>query len=397
MKKTILIILILIGSSFLFFNKKKPDKIEIKAIKIGDLVGKTIEDAKKITENIIIIEEESTEFEGTIIKQDKKEIKENEKITLTISKGIDYKKFNVNELGRIPVMMYHGIVNQEKTNYIGGNVDKDGYHRTSNTFRKDLEFYYNEGYRMIRLTDYVDGIIDVKEGFSPIVLTFDDGLANNIKVTGLDDSGEIIIDPNSAVGILEEFKKKYDTNVTATFFLNGGLFNQPKYNEKIIKWLVKNGYDIGNHTNTHVNFSNVDAKKSVEEVGIMYNKLEKIIPNKYVNIVALPFGSPYNLNHSNFSSIMKGNYNGNEYITKSTLRVGWESDYSPFDNKFNKTFIKRIRAYDNNGLECDIQSNFNILKNNKYISDGNKNIITVLENQKNNVKNNNNLKIRTYK
>ena len=129
----------------------------------------------------------------------------------------------------------------------------------------------------------------------------------------------------------------------------------------------------------------------------MYNKLEKIIPNKYVNIVALPFGSPYNLNHSNFSSIMKGNYNGNEYITKSTLRVGWESDYSPFDNKFNKTFIKRIRAYDNNGLECDIQSNFNILKNNKYISDGNKNIITVLENQKNNVKNNNNLKIRTYK
>ena len=34
-------------------------------------------------------------------------------------------------------------------------------------------------------------------------------------------------DKNSAVGILEEFKKKHpDTNVTATFFVNGGIFNQ---------------------------------------------------------------------------------------------------------------------------------------------------------------------------
>lgn len=71
---------------------------------------------------------------------------------------------------------------------------------------------------MIRLNDYINGIVDVELGKSPIVLTFDDGLENNIKVTGLDSDGNIIIDPNSAVGILEEFKKKYpDFNVTATF------------------------------------------------------------------------------------------------------------------------------------------------------------------------------------
>lgn len=73
---------------------------------------------------------------------------------------------------------------------------------------------------MIRLNDYINGIVDVELGKSPIVLTFDDGLENNIKVTGLDSDGNIIIDPNSAVGILEEFKKKYpDFNVTATFFV----------------------------------------------------------------------------------------------------------------------------------------------------------------------------------
>ena len=34
---------------------------------------------------------------------------------------------------------------------------------------------YKNGYRMIRLQDYIDGIIDVELGKSPIVLTFDDG------------------------------------------------------------------------------------------------------------------------------------------------------------------------------------------------------------------------------
>ena len=66
------------------------------------------------------------------------------------------------------------------------------------------------------------------------VITFDDGLSNNIKVLGRDDSGKLIIDPNSAVGILEEFKNKYpDYNITATFFINSNLFNQSEYNEEI--------------------------------------------------------------------------------------------------------------------------------------------------------------------
>ena len=116
-----------------------------------------------------------------------------------------YNDYNVNELGRVPIMMYHGIhhKNNSDTDYIGGNIDKDGYQRTSEAFRNDLEFYYQNNYRMIRLSDYVDGIIDVELGKSPIILTFDDGLQNNINVMGLDENGEIIIDPNCAIGILD--------------------------------------------------------------------------------------------------------------------------------------------------------------------------------------------------
>ena len=330
-------------------------------------------------------------------------LKKDTKIVVSKSKGKNmekqYKENNVAESGLIPVMMYHGIVNlkDSDTAYTGGNVDKDGYTRTAESFRKDLDYYYNEGYRMIRLEDYIDGKIDTEMGKSPIILTFDDGLENNIKVTGLDSNGNIIIDPNSAVGILEEYKKKYpDYNVTATFFINGGLFRQTEYNEKILNWLIDNGYDIGNHTYTHVDFTTVDKNKATEEVGKMYQKLDGIIKDKYVNIVALPFGSPYDDDHSNFKYIIEGTYNDYKYNTKSTLRVGWEANYSPFSKSFNPQFIKRIRAYDNNGENFDIKMNFNRLKETRYISDGDINTIVIPTEYRNYIKNDTNRQIIVY-
>ncbi len=325
---------------------------------------------------------------------DKQPVEEKKELTLE-----DYKNNKVNELGEVPIMMYHGIHNKKNsdTEYTGGNVDKDGYQRTAEAFRNDLEFYYKEGYRMIRLTDYVDGNVDVELGKSPIILTFDDGLENSIKVTGLDSNGEIIIDPNSAVGILEEFKKKYpDYNVTATFFINGGIFGQEKYNEKILNWLVDHGYDVGNHTNTHVNFSTVNAARSEEEVGKVYKILDQIIPGKYVNIVALPFGSPYDLDHSNMPHIFSATYDGKTYETKSALRVGWKSESSPFSSDFNPKFLKRIRAYDNNGVEFDIEMNFKLLSNNRYISDGDKDTIVVPTTSKDKLGNTYNKKVIEY-
>ena len=305
------------------------------------------------------------------------EINAGDKLNLVVSLGkIDKEKLksdNINEMGKVPIMMYHGIKNLKNsdTNYVGGNVDKDGYTRTVEAFRNDLDFYYEKGYRMVKLSDYINGDINVEYGYSPIILTFDDGNDNNIKVTGLDNNGNIIIDKNSAVGVLEEYKKKYpDYNVTAIFFVTDALFNQPEYNEKILKWLVDNGYEVGNHTKGHNDLRDTSISRTQEVIGYMYNKLESILGDRYSKILALPFGSPYVKTHTNYPYVISGEYDGKEYQTLGALRVGWEPEVSPFDKQFDATFLKRCRAYDNNGVDFDIAMVFKMLDKSRYISDG---------------------------
>ena len=77
---------------------------------------------------------------------------------------VDLREIRANELGDIMVLMYHSIGEPEAE-----------WRRTPENFRADLEYLYQSGYRPISLTDYVTGNITTEAGFTPIVLTFDDG------------------------------------------------------------------------------------------------------------------------------------------------------------------------------------------------------------------------------
>jgi peptidoglycan/xylan/chitin deacetylase (PgdA/CDA1 family) len=386
--KEIYVILLLVLIITIFYVSNIFLNNDNEMVNLSHMTLNEIKEYAKDTELILEVREEHNDLKkGTLISQsiaEHKELNKNDKLTVVISLGpiplSVYKDNNVNELGNIPVMMYHSIVNirDDDTPYTGGNVDQAGVNRTTESFKRDLEMYYNSGYRMIRLSDYVNGNINTPLGKSPIVLTFDDGNRDNFNVLGVDDKGNLIIDPNCVIGILESFKAKYpDYNVTAIFFLNKNLFGQPKYNEQMLKWLVDNGYQVGNHTENHLDLATINSSTTQKEVAYMYKLFDSIIPGKYTHIVALPFGTPTNSNHSNFPYILKGNYEGYEYKTESTLRVGWDADYSPFHKKFDKTFIKRARAWDNNGSEFDIEMVFNNLNKTRYISDGNKDTIVI--------------------
>lgn len=405
MKKSLIILVIIglcIGSIFILTKDKKvKEDIKTKDKVMVNLVDKDVNEVDKLLGNLkfdikynYVYSDEYAK--DVIISQSIKEgttiTSTDNELVLEVSKGkLDKEKLKndgINEMGKVAVMMYHGIVNKKnsETKYTGGNVDKDGYTRTSEAFANDLEEFYQKGYRMISLNDYINGNIATEYGKSPIVITFDDGNANNILVKGLDDNGNIIIDENSAVGILEQFKKKYpDYHVTATFFVTGALFNQPEYNEKILNWLVDNGYDVGNHTKTHLNIGNSKASQVQYEIAYVYKQLDNIIPNKYVKIIALPFGSPLRKTHENFPYVLKGQDEDYSYETNAALRVGWEPEVSSYSKEFDKTYIKRCRSYDNNGKEFDIEMILKMLDRSRYVSDGDANTIVASSNQEDNI------------
>ena len=310
-----------------------------------------------------------------------------------------YIKRDFDELGKIPIMMYHGIedIPSDETLYTGGNVDEFGYNRTAEAFRNDLEFYYKSGYRMIRLSDYVKGIIDCEAGYSPIIITFDDGYENNMKINKVNSDGSVDIDENCAIGILEEMKKKYpDFNVTATFFLTEKLFRNSN-STTAMKWLIENGYDIGNHTKSHIDLTTRDENFAKIDVALQYETLDSIIgPENVTHIVALPLGKPNDFNDPRAYSIIDFFLGEKFYHTDSLLRVGWAPEYSPFHKDINIFYLKRVRAYDNNGFEYDIESTFNDLEKNRFVSDGNIDTITIKEKDMKKLGNTYDLKVNTY-
>ena len=134
--------------------------------------------------------------------------------------------------------------------------------------------------------------------------------------------------------------------------------------------MVDNGYEVGNHTKGHNNLSDTSTSETQEVVGYVYDKLEGILGEKYAKIVALPFGSPYVKSHANYQYVINGEYNGKKYSSIGALRVGWEPEVSPFNKEFDPTFLKRCRAYDNNGKDFDIEMVFRMLDKTRYVSDG---------------------------
>ncbi|HAQ41927.1 MAG TPA: hypothetical protein DCM73_14590 [Clostridiales bacterium] len=271
-----------------------------------------------------------------------------------------------NELGEIMILMYHGVGEEELS-----------WQRTPEKLRKDLQYMHDNKYQMISLNDYAKGVINTEAGYTPIILTFDDGRQNNFNLTEV--NGELVIDPDCAVGIFEEFKKKYpDFNVTASFFVNSNPFGQKEYTEKKLNWLVENGYDIGNHTYSHDEMSKLDGEEIQAEIGSVNNIIKSYIPDYEVETLALPHGS--NPKDEFISSMLEGEYKGNKYKTIAVLDVGWRPAYSPFDTLTDFTSLYRVTASEINVDNCGMYDYFKSFENNtreRFISDGNPDVVTI--------------------
>jgi len=242
-----------------------------------------------------------------------------------------------------------------------------------------LNTLYEKGYRPISLTDFATGNINVEQGCTPVVITFDDGNGNNFEY-----QSDGTISKTSAVGLLVDFHEKHkDFPLEATFFICGDTpFGQKGMESKKLNFIIDNGMDIGNHTVDHVNFTSVtDAEKMQKEIGAQAQYLEGLISKQgyTVNTMALPYGSrPKDASMTKY--LQTGTFNGATYNNIAILNVGWNPSYSPYDTRFNSLSIPRVRASE---MKVDGVGMYDYLKyfdnhpGEKFISDGVSSVVTV--------------------
>jgi hypothetical protein len=283
---------------------------------------------------------------------------------------IDYQKVKPNELGHIMVIMYHGISNNPP------------YHITEEQFLEDLEYMYNNGYRPISMRDYIDNNIKVEAGFTPIVLTYDDGLSSTFSLEKID--GEFVAKKGTAIEILERFAKTHPGfDNKAALYINGdGIFEGEGTVEERINWLVDHGYDVGNHTSSHAKehmLSKLTSREIMSHIGIVDQLIKNAVPNYTVDSLAYTFGVRPKKPLLNLVS--EGEYKGITYNYKVGFREGPTGPYyPPLDNRF--TPLKAPRARGSKGDPADMWGFFEYYKKNphkKYISDGNPDRVSILE------------------
>lgn len=272
-----------------------------------------------------------------------------------------------NELGLVPILEYHLIGRPEGR-----------WRRTPENFRRDLEMLYELGYYPVRLLDYVAGRLDVPAGLSPVVLTFDDSSEGQFRAIVAD--GRLRPDADSAVGIMEDFQRRHpDFPARATFFVLPGieerlrLFGQPAYRKWKLTYLVRRGYELGNHTLWHQNLAKAEPEEVRRQLALAQTWIEEYVPGYRLATLSLPMGAwpkPRALAY-------EGTYEGVSYRHRAVLLVGAGPAPSPADRAFDPLALPRIQAGDGPLGPAQTLRRLHKQPYGRYVSDGNPAAITV--------------------
>lgn len=269
-----------------------------------------------------------------------------------------------NELGKVLILEYHLI-----------QPEPSVWARTAKEFRRDLEMLYSAGYRTVALNDYLHGKIDIPAGTHPVIMTFDDSSPGQFRY--LVRNGKKEIDPECAVGMLLDFKKRHpDFGMTAIFFVLPGanephkLFGQPEFETDKLKELVALGFEIGNHTLWHANLKKYDAGTVRKQLGSAVQAIEAAVPGYKVHELALPFG----IYPKQLAWAVAGSYANTSYHNDAILKVSGGSALSPFSSGWDPLHLPRIQVT-GKALERLIRY-YDVHPAEIFVSDGNPGTVT---------------------
>lgn len=248
-----------------------------------------------------------------------------------------------NELGRVPVLEYHRF----------GKVE-DRWTRTYDNFRKDLEWLYANGYVSVNASALSAGKLDVPAGKKPVIFTFDDSTAEQFiflhdgrGAIRRDAKGNPMVDPQSAVGILDAFAAKHpDFGRAATFYPLPGAFETPAEAGEKLRYLISTGREIGSHTYNHLSMKKLSVPQIISEMTKAQDEVVRELGRSYkLTTLALPFGI-YPKDAAGTQAVLAGGSGAQAYRNTAVFLVGADPAPSPFDKKYNYMKVPRIQAID---------------------------------------------------
>ncbi|WP_336209205.1 polysaccharide deacetylase family protein [Nonomuraea sp. LPB2021202275-12-8] len=244
------------------------------------------------------------------------------------------KQVKANELGLVPVLMYHRIAKKRRA-----SID-----RTPAQLRQEFEKLAKQGYVPISAREFATGDIRVPAGRFPVVLTFDDGHPSHF---ALDAAGNPA--PGTAVAILLQVAAKYPGfRPVATFWVNHTPFGLQTEQEQAaaVRWLVGNGFEVANHTWSHPNLRTLPTKKVRKQIAKVERLLRKLGAGSSATM-ALPYGSM----PRSKKAARSGTWEGVDYDFAGVFLAGAEPSLSPYARKFDRGAIQRIQSNGKKG-EC---------------------------------------------
>jgi len=262
--------------------------------------------------------------------------------TPTILTDAEIAQYRPNELGRIPILMYHGFTSDpQHTNTWTVTFDR---------FRADLEWLHDRGFYVISMADMINNEISAPPGKHPVVLTFDDASSKQFRLNKGPD-GALTPDPHSAVGVMEAFFAEHPD------FGRGGMFAVLPINcfrypeaettcEERLTWLDDHGYEIANHTWDHQNLADVSDETLLDEVGATKIWIDERVrgDGNLGNVLVLPFGEwP---GHDRQVLLLKDGfiYGGQQIILAGIVGVTGGASPSPSAGTWTRWNISRFNT-----------------------------------------------------
>jgi hypothetical protein len=281
-----------------------------------------------------------------------------------------------NELGFIPIVEYHSIGGESEF-HDGVLYDKHGLNIAPKTLAGQLEKMVAAGWYPVNMRDILTPRIHVPRGRIPVSLTFDDSRPSQFRYLP---NGEI--DPKCAVGILEAFHARHpDWPRRATFYVlpetqwNGVPFDQDGLERRKLRFLVRHGYEVANHTASHRSLAAMNAAQLRWEMAETVRDIRRLAPRATMDTMALPYGiAPKDPRLWHW--LLSGIQGGTRYQNRCILLASGGPAYPLAHRLFDRSRIPRIEPEPGN-VEHWIEALRPDSEKPPFVSDGQSNTVTI--------------------